>query len=131
MKINELHSGIYKIRKSSTTARYNNNTVHLLRVKGVGESMLYFFDHDTLGQHPKNLDLGSYEILARYDTVPEVNVPKIKIEWCDSSGQCFQFIVRDAWALKNVFEELPWLKDAFGYVPKKKALPQHIQRMMK
>jgi hypothetical protein len=123
MKIKELNEGVYKVRKENYVPygakhpRSNNNTIQILRVTGVGQSRLYFLDHDTFGRHPDQMaDVDRFEVLSRYDGDPQISNCKINIQFTDASGEAFEFTVRDAWSLKSVFESMPWLKRPFGYI---------------
>jgi hypothetical protein len=128
MKLNELSPGIYKIRElesaDAVTHRQGKvlKLVHLLRVTGTGERRKYFIDHDTLGEDGQHISFNrDYEIMYRYQGFPEVNRPKIRISFSDGSD-IFEFEVADAWALRDIFEELPWLQKAFGYEPRRKTV---------
>jgi hypothetical protein len=123
MKIDELTPGVYKIRKQAYIpygakfARPNSNPIHLLRVEGVGEQRKYFLDDDILGQHPHNMEaVGNYEILSKYDGDPQIGNCRITISFADTAGQKFEFMVRDTWSLRHLFDAMPWLKKPFGYV---------------
>jgi hypothetical protein len=121
MNIKELTPGVYKICEIDSSypgGSKDNATVHLLRV--TGERMLYFIDHDTLGQHPSKMDFTEYEVLSRYNSVPQVEKCEITISFSDEAGQRFEFTVKDLWTLRSVFDAMPWLKDPFGYVPRKR-----------
>ncbi|HEY5690384.1 MAG TPA: hypothetical protein VIS49_02920 [Cyclobacteriaceae bacterium] len=130
MKIKELSPGIYKVKRKAYTqygakhSRINYNSVQLLTVVGVGDSRRYYFDHDTLGQKPGEMEgmegMDEYEIISKYDHVPQVCQPRIKISFKDGAGDKFEFGVIDAWGLRNVFEKMEWLQKPFGFVKRKK-----------
>lgn len=123
MKMNELTPGIYKIREKETLTTFGNkrgrqfqSRVHLLRVTGAGQKRKYYIDHDTLGENPGSVDFeGDYEVVSRYDNVPEVNRAEIVLSFSDGTGDHFTFTVLDAWRLRSLFEEMPWLQKGFGY----------------
>ena len=123
MKINEVSQGIYKIRERDTLTTYGNkrgrsfeSRTHLLRVTGIGEKRKYFIDHDTLGERLNSVDFErDYEIVSKYNNAPEVNKAEITISFSDGAGDYFRFTVTDAWLLRRLFEEMPWLQKGFGY----------------
>ena len=132
MKMNELTQGIYKIRQKSTVSFKNKrgksfkNEIHLLRVTGAGEKRRYFIDHDTLGDTPRTTDFEQdYEVVSKYAIAPEVNKAQITISFSDGNGDSFEFTVYDAWRLRHIFEEMPWLQKGFGYEPRKKSVGRH------
>ncbi|HCM75777.1 MAG TPA: hypothetical protein DIS90_05320, partial [Cytophagales bacterium] len=87
---------------------------------GHGDSRRYFFDHDTFGQKPNDMEqLEEYEVVSKYQGTPQVSHPEIKLSFKDASGDRFEFRVLDAWGLRNVFEHLSWLQKPFGYVKRK------------
>lgn len=125
MKVSELQPGIYKIRKKEYApprrGKGNGNTAHLLRVQGHGEKQKYFIDHDSFGAHPRDMsDLDQYEVVSKYDQVPQVMRPRITILWVDGSGDEYTWQVTNAWSLRGIFDAMPWIKDAFGYVAKRR-----------
>lgn len=127
MKIKELSPGIYKIRKEvyvpygAKRPVSNNNTIQLLTVVGMGQARRYYFDQDTLGQKPEEVeDMEGYEILSKYESTPQVNHQSISLSFRDGAGDKFEFRVTDAWGLRNMFEQLKWLQVPFGYVRRKK-----------
>lgn len=127
MKIKELSPGIYKVKRraymqyGAKHSRVNYNAVQLLTVVGSGQGRRYFFDHDTVGQKPNEMEgIDEYEIISKYDYVPQVCHPRIKISFKDGAGDKFEFGVIDAWGLRNVFEKLEWLQKPFGFVKRKK-----------
>ena len=126
MKMNDLTPGIYKIRNKSTSSFRNRrgkrlkDEMHLLRVTGNGASRKYFIDHDTIGQGSIGSNFeNDYEIISRYPIAPEVNKAQITISFSDGTGDYFEFTVFDAWRLRHLFEEMPWLQKGFGYEPRK------------
>ena len=126
MKMNELMPGIYKIREKAVSignrrGRSFKNQIHLLRVTGTGQKRRYFVDHDTLGDSPRTTDFEQdYEMVNRYPTAPEVNKAQITISFSDGNGDFFEFTMYDAWRLRHIFEEMPWLQKGFGYEARKK-----------
>lgn len=126
MKMNELEPGMYKIQKATNGSvrplRREMRTVHLLRVTGYGEKRLYFIDDDIYGEHPHRV-ANEYEVISKYDGVPQVGKARITIAFVDASGDEFTFTMSNAWSLRNVFDAMPWLKKAFGYVPRRKITP--------
>lgn len=124
MNLKELSPGIYKIRKKQYSpgkrSRANTSPVHLLRVEGYGETLKYYMDHDTMGDHPREMNiLDDYEVVSRYDGIPQVNSARITISWVDGSGDRFEWQMTSAWVLRSVLDALPWLKKPFGYVARK------------
>ena len=127
MKIKELSPGIYKIRRKSYVPygakhpRDNNNTIRLLTVVGTGANRKYHIDHDTFGQHPEEMyDMEDFEVISRYESIPQVNNQSITISFKDGSGDQFEFRVVDAWTLGNLFRHFTWLQKPFGYFKRKK-----------
>ena len=127
MKIHELVPGIYKVRRQAAipmggrSLRRNVNAVQLLRVEGAGQTRLYFIDHETIGQHPDDMEgLEKYEVISRYEHDPQIARCRITISFRDSGGQEFAFSVGDAWSLRRMFDSLPWLKGPFGFTRGKK-----------
>lgn len=102
-----MQSGVYQI------------SIHLLTVRSHGQSRRYYIDHDTIGQTPESC-MEDYEILSRYESVPQVVHPEIIIRFRDGSGEQFAFRVCDAWGLRNVFEHFSWLQKPFGFAKRKK-----------
>ena len=125
MKIKELNPGIYKIRREvyvpygAKRPVANHNTIHLLTVTGHGQNRRYYFDHDTFGQKPEDC-MEDYEVISRYESVPQVLSPRITLSFKDASGHEFEFRLMDAWGLRNVFEKMTWLQKPFGFVRRKK-----------
>lgn len=120
--------GLYKIRKQDYVTPYGakhvrlsnrNHPVRLLRVTGAGEKLRYYIDHDTVGVHPNDL-MEDYEVIGKYEPYPQVGNCLITLSFADSSGEHFEFTVRDAWTLRGIFDSMPWLKKPFGYLPRKK-----------
>ncbi|HEY8933828.1 MAG TPA: hypothetical protein VIM65_01350 [Cyclobacteriaceae bacterium] len=125
MKMNELTPGYYKIQRKQAfnigKRGTNNNTVHILRVEGVGEKCKYFIDHTLFGEHPSKMAFAEdYEVISRYDREPVIQNCAITLSFSDSSGQKFEFRVVDAWALRNVFLALTWLQKPFGFVRRRR-----------
>jgi len=127
MKINELSPGIYKIRRQAYVPygakhpRDNNNTIRLLTVVGTGANRKYHIDHDTFGQHPHEIyDMEHYEVISKYESIPQVNNQSITISFKDGAGDKFEFRVVDAWTLGNLFQHFTWLQKPFGYLKRKK-----------
>jgi hypothetical protein len=124
MNIKELFPGLYKIRKREYTsvklARRSGSShhVHLLRVTGAGERLRYYIDHDQEGIHPSQLP-EDYEVLSKYDGPPQIGNCYITISFADSAGEQFTFSVKDTWALRSIFDAMPWLKKPFGYSPRR------------
>lgn len=124
MKIKELNPGIYKVRKAIHVSWYgsrpvaNTNKIHLLTVQGHGEARRYFFDHDVIGQSPESC-MEDYEVISKYESVPQVLRPEIILRFKDGSGEEFVFTLKDAWGLRNVFDKFKWLQKPFGYVKRK------------
>ena len=123
----KLEPGIYKIRKRDYVTPFgakhvrqsmNGHAVHLLRVTGVGDTLRYFIDHNPVGQHPSEIN-EDYEVLSKYEGQPQVGNCIITIKFSDAAGERFEFSVRDAWSLRNIFDSMSWLKKPFGYVPRK------------
>lgn len=119
MKVSELTPGIYKIRARNRRFTFRGETssgysVHVLRVVGVGAQCRYYIDHDLKGCHPANMDFAKhYQIISRYQTLPEVNRAQLLVSFADQQGDKFTFIVNDAWRLGAVLESMPWLKAGF------------------
>jgi len=121
----KLEPGYYKIRRrlynEGRTKRANHNQLHILRVVGIGEQQKIFINNDILGSLNndvfKNLD--DYEIVSKYSREPEISNCIMTLSFTDSSGDHFSFSVRDAWALRNMFNEMTWLRQPFDYVPRK------------
>ena len=125
MKVHELSPGIYKIRKrdynmpfGAKRPRSQNFPVHLLRVVGNGDKKRYFIDHDQLGQHPSEFN-DEYEVLSKYDGQPQVGNGTITLKFADAAGEQFEFVVRDVWTLRGIFDSMPWRHTPFGYLRRK------------
>ncbi len=127
MKIKELEPGIYKIRKEAYVPYGakrpigNYNSIQLLTVVGTGQYRRYYFDQDTLGQKPEDIEgMDNFEIISKYEPIPQVNNQSLSLSFKDGAGDQFEFRVSDAWGLKNLFEKFTWLQKPFGYVRRKK-----------
>ena len=127
MKMKELYPGVHKVRKSvyvpfgAKRPVANTNSIQLLTVTGYGEGRRYFFNHDTIGQKPAEMDLlEDYEIISKYEGLPQVQNPEIRLSFKDAGGDKFEFKVHDAWGLRNIFDHLKWLQKPFGFVKRKK-----------
>lgn len=125
MKMKELDQGFYKIRRrdynmpfGAKHARSQNHPVHILRVSGYGERKRYHIDNDIQGIHPSAIN-EDYEVLSKYDGMPQVGNVTVTLAFADSSGERFQFVVRDAWSLRALFDAMPWLHKPFGYLRRK------------
>lgn len=125
MKMHELSPGIYKIRKrdynmpfGAKRSRPQNFQVHLLRVIGNGDKKRYFIDHDQMGQLPSEFN-EEYEVLSKYDGQPQVGNCTITLKFADASGEQFEFVVRDVWTLRSIFDSMPWLHKPFGYLKRR------------
>lgn len=121
MKIKELNPGLYKIQKVDPyrpSPHSKGQTVRLLRVTGYGDKRLYFIDNYP-GVHPSKIE-DDYEVLSRYDGLPNVDRAFITVTFTDGAGQEFKFSMRSVWALKGILEEMPWLKKPLGYLPRKR-----------
>jgi hypothetical protein len=125
MKVHELSPGIYKIRKrdynmpfGARRSNSQNHAVHLLRVVGHGEKKRYYIDHDQMGESPSRFN-DDYEVVSKYDGPPQVGNCTITLKFSDSSGEKFEFVVRDVWTLRGIFDSMPWLHKPFGYLRRK------------
>jgi hypothetical protein len=117
MKQIELTPGIYKIRERNRAYSRDGaskQVFHLLRVSGAGQSCIYYVDGDTKGKHPRRLNFQhDYDVVGRFSSDPEVLGIHIFISFCDDGGHLFEFAMNDAWRLRTIFEEMPWLHKAF------------------
>jgi hypothetical protein len=112
-KIAELTPGLYKIVK-----RDEKHHAHLLRVEGNGEKRMIYLDHSQAGSHPSRMshsEWEEYEVIKKYDYPPEVFSGKLTLTFQDSDRHEFSFTVNSAWALRSVFETMPWLQDPFAF----------------
>lgn len=100
----ELTTGLYKVKK--------DNHYHLLRVVGYGEKRMCFIDHSSI---PENLN-EEYKLIKKYTTPPEVVKGTLTITFQDQDRNEFSFTVRDAWALREIFETFPWLQKPLNYL---------------
>ncbi len=122
MKISELQPGIYKIRRKEDPDGHRRigDEILLLRVTGMGAERKYFVNHDTSGEEPGRTDFDRYfEVIHRYEKAPMVCKQEIRLQFRDTAGDCFEFAVESTEELKRLFNEIPWLKEPFGYVPNK------------
>lgn len=122
MKMKELTPGYYKIQKRyyqySGRRKQNNNTIHLLRVEGYGEQIKYFIDNDLQGFNTKEVeDFEEFEMLTKLNGPPEVRNARITISFMDETGTEYGWSMVGSWTLRALFEELPWLKKPFGFIP--------------
>lgn len=124
----KLQPGYYKIRKRDYQAdllkkhdRKNANPVRLLRVVGIGDKQKLFIDQDTIGRLTIEFpDLAEYEVVSKYEREPQIGNVHFIISFADASGERFNFMVKDAWSLRAVFDANPWLKEPFNYKPEKR-----------
>ncbi|SHH24665.1 hypothetical protein SAMN04488109_3349 [Chryseolinea serpens] len=127
MKMMELTPGLYKIRKQDYAlggrrpGRKNSNTVHMLTVRGVGDSLRYHIDHDPFGSHPRDHDdIGDYEVVSRYDGPPQIDHCRITLTFTDAAGDTFNFEVKSLWTLRTLLDSMEFLKKPFDYVPRRR-----------
>jgi hypothetical protein len=83
----------------------------LLRVAGYGAKRSFYIDHCSL---PENLS-DEYKVVKKYTTPPEIVKGTLTITFQDQDRHEFSFTVRDAWALREIFETFPWLQRPLNY----------------
>lgn len=125
MKFSDLTPGLYKIRRKEygggRKSRSKTNEAHLLRVTGRGDSLTYYIDHDTIGQHPRNMNdlTEDYEVIAKIDGMPQIHNCRITVSFTDSAGDSYTWTVTNAWLLRDIFDTHTWLKQPFGFEPRR------------
>ena len=120
MEMGSLGPGMYKIIARDEVR--HSKRVHLLRVTGYGEQQKYFLDNSTLGEHPREFENSSwntYTVVKKYSVSPQIFKPSLLVRFTDEDGHEYTFSVRDTWTLRSLFDLLPWLKQAFGFMPNK------------
>src|SRR5258708_15562025 len=124
MKISELEVGIYKVRihEGPPLIKPDKNfpkaTAHLLFVKGHGEKRTYQLDNGLAADRRHFLvDENEFEVVKRVSP-PKVTRGTIFLAWKDDEGDDYVFHATDAWHLKTIFEEFPFLVEAFDFRPR-------------
>lgn len=121
MDIDNLPPGIYKIRKKPDPrfkTRRHTSEVVILRISIRQNERRYYVNHDTHGEEPGRTNFNDqFELVGKYTTSPHVYKPKISLAFKDSTGDSFVIAVTSLEEVRNVFEQMPWLREAFGYVP--------------
>jgi hypothetical protein len=122
MKISELPPGIYKIRRKEDPDGHRRigDEILILRIVGTGGHKKFFVNQDTFGEEPGRTDFDRYfEMIYKYDGAPMVCKPEIRLQFKDAAGDYFELTVESTDELRQLFHEIPWLKEPFGYVPNK------------
>src|SRR6478736_2469751 len=125
MKVSELGPGIYKVRVHQPPPLLKGSrswpvpTAHILTIKGHGESRTYQLD-DQLPATRKYFLIDEHEFqVVRKLTDPVFNMASIHLTWEDEEGDRFAFSTRDAWTLRQLFDDFPFLTRPFNYRPKR------------
>ena len=121
MNIDELTPGMYKIRAKPdlmSRSRRLPQPMMILRISEKGSQRKYYVNHDTHGEEPGRTNFNEeFELISKYNTVPQINKPKISLVFKDAAGDPFVFTVSSVDEVRKIFEDMPWLKEPFGYVP--------------
>lgn len=125
-KVSELGPGIYKVRIQQApplialSRNWPSPTAHILTIKGHGESRTYQLD-DQLPTTRKYFIIDEHEFeIVRKLSEPVFNMASIHLTWEDQEGDRFAFSTRDAWTLKQLFEDFPFLTKPFNYRSKRR-----------
>ncbi len=126
MKISEIEAGIYKVRIHSAPPLIKPDknspkaTAHLLFVKGHGEKRTYQLDFGLAVDRQHFLvDEREFEVVRRVPQ-PTITRQSIFLTWRDEEGDDYVFHATDAWHLRTLFEEQPFLSEPFNFKARRK-----------
>jgi hypothetical protein len=123
MSLLDLSAGYYKIAERESIALGAGGVkikrVHILRVQRYGNHMTFFIDNDVFGRSPSQLENfdTEYELIEKFVGEPQIHDCQITITFHDHARNKYLWTVKDAWALRHLFDTLKWLQKPFNFLP--------------